>query len=182
LGFGPKLLQTLGFGPKLLQTLGFGQIWLKKFWRKEGMDELCAKICEMPQDIQNYILHLVYELRKPKPVLPIVLQQDIETFHLLPCILKNYKCLEPQIETHMFWAENAMIHILNKNRSLLDYPLEPSIRALFPKLSNDDEIRLELMHKNNLYKTLWRGMNAHQRCELYDLSWELCMELSWPPI
>jgi hypothetical protein len=30
------------------------------------MDELCAKIYEMPQDVQNYILHLVYELRKPK--------------------------------------------------------------------------------------------------------------------
>jgi hypothetical protein len=130
------------------------------------MIESCIR--DLPIDIQRYIYDKVFEIRKPKKVLPITLKQDIESYSLFPPIVDKYKIMFHGMH-HLDWVENAIIKIMNNHNTIgiggLYDNIHQDLKNAFPNLT-DEEIRTTLMEHSHLQR-LWRYMPPRKRFILY---------------
>ena len=124
--------------------------------------DLSHAIQSLPVDLQDTLFQYVSELRKPKRVLSVALQQDIETFWMLTHIRNHFKQL---FSTHYEdWVENAIINILNNNQGFT-VPLQPRFHAIFPNMT-DYEIKFTLLEGNHIIR-LWIHTPPLLRIRLY---------------
>jgi hypothetical protein len=80
---------------------------------------LKTRIDALPYDLQRHIYDVVQNERKPKKILSTALKEDIESYHLLKSILKNYKSIFfTDDKYYLDWVENAIINVLNDHTSL----------------------------------------------------------------
>lgn len=127
---------------------------------------LKTRIDALPYDLQRHIYDVVQNERKPKKILSTALKEDIESYHLLKSILKNYKRIFfTDDKYYLDWVENAIINVLNDNTSLSEN-ISVDLQNIFPTLTNE-EIREHVGVGKASISKLWIGMPVQKRIQLF---------------
>lgn len=127
---------------------------------------LKTRIDALPYDLQRHIYDVVQNERKPKKILSTALKEDIESYHLLKSILKNYKSIFfTDDKYYLDWVENAIINVLNDNTSLYEN-ISVDLQNIFPTLTNE-EIRERLGVGKASISKLWIGTPVQKRIQLF---------------
>jgi len=129
------------------------------------MENMIDRIQNLPYDLQEYVYKWVCFLRVPKKVFNDELLKDIETFHLMEQIKRNYKQVFPN--DYLNWIENGLINVLNENRGC-NAPFQECFYKLFPQRT-EDEIH-SLLRYGSYTKQLWKIASPRQRIVLKDIS------------
>ena len=131
-------------------------------------------IHELPCDLQTLIHNKVIELRKPKKVLTIDLQQDIESFHLLKTVIQKYESIYDHDDECLESMETDMVFILNNDESFATI-IHPNLQRAFPNFSHS-EIVHHLQYRTVTLRHIqqyWFVMSPIQRMRMFLSFWSL---------
>lgn len=129
---------------------------------------LKTRIDALPYDLQKHIYDVIQSERKPKKILSTALKEDIESYHLLKSILKNYKSTFSTFdegEYYLDWVENAIINVLNDHTSLSEN-ISVDLQNIFPTLTNE-QIREHVGVGKASISKLWIGMPVQKRIQFF---------------